>query len=57
MKKTLARALKEKDFTNDIGEDFGKAAATLQSMICKEMCAAYGSSLLAIMDTKSQANG
>ena len=57
LKKVLSKAVSEKVYTNDLDADFAQAASSLQSMICQELCAAYGSQLVAILETKSQATG
>lgn len=57
LKKVLNRAFKEKVFPDELEDDFAVAAATLQSMLCKELCASYGSQLVTILEYKDKASG
>ena len=55
LKRVLQTAIRQKQFSNDLDNDFSKAASSLQSMICQELCAAYGDQLWNIREYKDKA--
>jgi hypothetical protein len=57
LKRVLNKAVSEKQFGTDLDTDFSQAASALQSMLCRELCAAYGDQLVAILENKDKAQG
>ena len=57
LKKVLNKAFNEKAFLEDLDDDFSIAASALQSMLCRELCASYGSQLVVILEYKDKASG
>ena len=57
LKQVLSKAVNEKVYSSDLNTDFAQSASSLQSMICQELCAAYGSQLVIIMENKDKAEG
>ena len=55
LKRVLQTAIRQKQFSNDLDNDFSKAASSLQSMICQELCASYGDQLWNIREYKDKA--
>ena len=57
LKRILNDAVTLKQYGTDLDTDFAQAASTLQSMLCKELCASYGDQLVAILENKEKAEG
>lgn len=52
----FSAAINEKKFEIELDSDLAKAAATLQSLMCEELCASYGDQLFNLMEYKDKAS-
>jgi hypothetical protein len=53
LKGLLSDAITQRVFKTDLDSDFAQSAASLQSKLCKELCASYGDQIFTIMHKKA----
>ena len=53
----LRIAITKKEFQDGLDTEISKASATLQSRLCKELCASYGDQQYVILDIREKVIG
>lgn len=53
LKGLLSEAITQRVFKTDLDSDFAQAAASLQSKLCRELCASYGDQIFTILHNRA----